>query len=192
MQGAKMTYRSEDIRDAAFKIMEASGNPAIRYSKGQQWLVRLADGTKANLKTAGKGGLMVKTRSTANDAEIVGFNADVSHILAAVRLRDEDVVNAYLIPMDVVERAYRRNNYEWCAQKPGRATDTWVLGFYDRKRKIYGDNMAKEWAEYHIGSTSLTEEKKVAGPKAVLEQAREDIAAAYGVEPVQVRISVDL
>jgi hypothetical protein len=187
-----LTYKSEDIREAAFKIMEAVGNPAKRYSRGQQWLVRLADGTKANLKTAGKGGLMVKTRSTTNDAEIVGFNADVSHILAAVRLRDEDIVTAYLIPMDVVERAYRRNNYEWCAQKPGRATDTWVLRFYDRKRKIYGDNMAFEWAEYRIGSVSLTEDNEPTGPKSVLEHARNDIAVAYGVEPEQVKISVDL
>ena len=188
-----MPYRSQYFRDAAFKIMKAVGNPATRTNTGQQWLVRLADGTTANLKTAGKGGMMVKTKSLANDAEIVGFKADVSHILAAVRLPGEDSITAYLIPIDVVERAYRRNYFEWCAQKPGRATDTWVLRFHDSKGDIYGDNMAEEWAEYRIGSISMKEDEQTnSGLKAVLERARNEIAAAYGVETKQVRISVDL
>ncbi len=185
-----MDYKSKDIREAAFRIMEIAGNPAKRFNKGQQILIEMADGTKANLKTAGKGGLMVKARSTNNDAEIIGFNAGVSHILAAVCLPGEDYVTAYLIPQDVVEEAYRRNNREWSERKPGRASDTWVLRFNETKGNYYGDNMAEEWKQYRIGSTSLEEIDNT--PKAVLERARGEIADAYGVEAEQVKISVDL
>lgn len=132
---------------------------------------------------------MVKTRSTANDAEIVGFNSGVSHILAAVRLPGEDIVTAYLIPQDVVEAAYRRNNLEW-TEATGGASDTWVLKFCKTRASYYGGNMAEEWAQYVVGSMSLVEIDN--SPKAVLDRARCDIAAAYGVETEQVRISVDL
>lgn len=185
-----MEYTSENIREAAFRIMKAVGNRAKRISTGQQWLVKMEDGTTANLKTARKGGLMVKTRSSDNDAEIIGFDADVSHILAAVCLPNEDEVTAYLIPMDVVEAAYRRNNHEWREITKRGASTTWVLKFNATKNTYYGDNMAEEWKQYRIGSTLLSEIDNT--PKAVLERARSEIAEAYGVEANQVRIAVDL
>ena len=185
-----MTYSSEDLREAAFRIMEAAGNPARRSNKGQQILVEMADGTTANLKTAAKGGLMVKTTSTANDADIVGFGADVSHILASVLLPGEDTVTAYLIPIGVVEAAYRRNNKEWSEQMQGRASDTWVLKFNKAKGDYFGNNMSEVWKQYRVGSISLAAIDNT--PKAVLERARGEIANAYGVESTQVKISVDL
>ncbi len=185
-----MDYTSKDLREAAFRIMETAGNPAKRFNKGQQWLVEMADGTTANLKTAGKGGLMIKTLSTDNDAEIIGSNAGVSHVLASVRLPGDETVTAYLIPRDVFYAAYRRNNCEWSEQKPGRVSTTWVLRFNETKNSYYGDNMAEEWEQYRIGSTSLAEIDNT--PKAVLERARGEIADAYGVETEQVKISVDL
>jgi hypothetical protein len=184
-----MDYTSQDIRDAAFRIMEAVGNPAKRTSTGQQWLVEMKDGITASLKTAGKGGLMVKTRSKSNDAEIIGFDAGVSHILAAVCLPGENVVTAYLIPQAIVEAAYRQNNREW-SEQTGGASDTWVLKFGNTRATYFGGNMAEVWGQYRIGSTSLDDIDKT--PKAVLERARSEIANAYGVETEQVRISVDL
>jgi hypothetical protein len=185
-----MDFTSSDLREAALRIMDTAGNPATRFNKGQQFLIKMTDGTTANLKTAAKGGLMVKTRSTDNHAEIIGFNAGVSHILAAVLLPGEDIVTAYLIPLEVVEEAYRRNNREWSAQAPDRASTTWVLKFNETKNNYYGVNMAEEWDQYRIGSTSLAEIDHT--PKAVLERARGQIAHAYGVETDQVKISVDL
>ena len=188
--GFAVVYSREQLIEAAFQIMEAAGNPVKRINKGQQWLIRMADGKTANLKTAGKGGLMVKTLSPENDAEIVGFDADVSHILASVCLPGDEIITAYLIPLDVVEAAYRRNNLER-SQKTKRAkTTTWVLKFNETKAIHYGDNMAQEWEQYRVGETSLAVEDN--SPKAVLERARGEIAEAYGVEATQVKISVDL
>jgi hypothetical protein len=184
-----MNYTSHDIRDAAFRIMETVGNPAKRTSTGQQWLVEMKNGATASLKTAGKGGMMVKTRSKSNDAEIIGFDAGVSHILAAVCLPGENMVTAYMIPLEVVEAAFRRNNREW-SEQTGGASDTWVLKFGNTRTTYFGGNMAGVWKQYRIGSTSLAETENT--PKAVLERARNDIANAYGVETEQVRISVDL
>jgi hypothetical protein len=190
MEMKTMEHTSENLREAAFRIMAEAGNPAKRTNTGQQILVAMADGTTANLKTAAKGGLMVKTMTPANDAEIVGFNANVSHILAAVCLPGEDTVTAYLVPLDVVEAAYRRNNREWTEQSPGRSSTTWVLKFNKAKGDYFGNNMAAEWDEYRVGTTSLA--KADNAPKTVLERARSEIAEAYGVETGQVRISVDL
>ena len=72
----------------------------------------------------------------------------------------------------------------------GRASSTWVLRFNETKGDYYGDNMAEEWKQYRIGSTSFAEIDNT--PKAVLERARGEIADAYGVEAEQVKISVDL
>ena len=185
-----MDYSRENLIEAAFKIMEAAGNPAKRTNKGQQWLVEFADGKTANLKTAGKGGLMVKTLSPDTDAEIVGFDAGVSHILASVCLPGEETITAYLIPLDVVEAAYRRNNLEWRQKTKRGKSMTWVLKFNETKNDYYGDNMAEEWKKYRIGDTSLTVADN--SPKSVLERARGEIAMAYGVETKQVKISVDL
>ena len=107
-----------------------------------------------------------------------------------MRLPGDETVTAYLIPLDVVETAYRRNYREWREQAPGRASTTWVLRFNGTKVDYYGDNMAKEWKQYRIGSASLAKIDNT--PKAVLERARGEIADAYGVETEQVKISVDL
>ena len=186
-----MTYSSDELRQAAFQIMESAGNPAIRTNTGQQWLVELADGKSAILKTASKGGLMVRTTSEDNDSDIVGFNAtEVTHILAIVCLPGGNTVTAYVIPIEVVEAAYRRNNKEWMEQKAGRASMTWVLHFDRKHPSFYGDNMAEEWAKYSVGTLSM--DANANSPKAVLQRARKDIAKAYGVTSDQVKISVDL
>lgn len=192
-----MKYDNKRLIAAAYQIMEAAGNPAERMNTGIQHLVRMRDGTTANLKTAGKGGLMVKTRSADNDSDIIGFDAGVTHILAAVCLPNQATVTAYLIPIEVVEAAYRRNNKEWSEETGGSST-TWVLKFRNTRFSYYGGNMAKEWADYAIGSIDLEDDganhqqESDMSPKAVLERARSEIAEAYGVNSDQVRISVDL
>jgi hypothetical protein len=182
--------KAEQMRDAAFKIFQQVGNPLIRTSKGQQWIVQTKDGIRAILKTAAKGGLMVKTAAPDTAAPIIGFDADVTHILAAVF--DGQTVTAYLVPIDVAEAAYRRNNREWLDIDPShKQSTTWVLRFPENPNaKYFGHNMATVWAEYAAGSIDL--QAPPVEPKDVLERSRADIAAAYGVEPEQVRISVDL
>ncbi len=190
-----MSVTSEQARAAVFEIFENQGNPLTRVSKGQQWIVQAADGTRALLKTAAKGSMIVKTMSTANDAPIIGFDADVTHVLAAVALPDERTVTAYLVPLDVAEAAYRRNNREWMAPGDHKPTTTWVLRFNSRTDKHFGHAMDIEWAEYVVGTHRLdavSSDVSDASPRDVLEQCRSEIARAYEVEPEQVRISVDL
>lgn len=197
-----MKYDASQIRDAVFQIFDRAGTPLTRISKGQQWVVQTRDGTKAILKTAAKGGLMVKAENSDNDARIIGFDADATHILAGVLLPGETKVTAYLIPKDEVEAAYRRNNREWLQAEGVRMlkhkpTTTWVLRFQPNKNASYfGYNMATVWAQYAVGSIDLNKVAAVAptasAPKDVLERCRQEIATAYSVEPEQVRISVDL
>lgn len=190
-----MNVTSEQARAAVFEIFENQGNPLTRISKGQQWIVQAADGTRALLKTAAKGSMMVKTTSTENDAPIVGFNAEVTHVLAAVVLPDERTVTAYLVPLDVAEAAYRRNNREWMAPGTHKPTTTWVLRFKSGTKKHFGHDMATVWAEYIVGTQQLDAPPANVSddsPRDVLERCRLEIATAYEVNPEQVRISVDL
>ena len=187
-----MTTSKEQVRNKILETMAKSGNPAKRTNKGIQWIVEMQDGKRAILKTAAKGNLLVKTRSKSNDSEIIGFDADVSHILADVCLPEGKEILVYLIPKDVVEQAYRRNNREWAEEKPGRASETWVLHFgKNPNAKFYGFNMAEEWKTYLVGRSPVLERVEDT-PKLVLDRAKKDIAAAYGVSIRQVRISVDL
>jgi hypothetical protein len=57
--------------------------------------------------------------------------------------------------------------------------------------KFYGFNMAEEWKTYLVGRSPVLERVEDT-PKLVLDRAKKDIAAAYGVSIRQVRISVDL
>lgn len=189
-----MGITTEQARAAVFDIFEQRGTPLTRISKGQQWIVQAADGTRALLKTAAKGSMMVKAASTENDAPIIGFDADVSHVLVAAAFPDEWTVTAYLIPLEIVEAAYRRNNLEWMAAGNHKPTTTWVLRFNSGRAKHFGHDMASVWAEYVVGTIGLDPVATVldSSPKDVLERCREEIATAYSVEPGQVRISVDL
>lgn len=181
--------KADQVRAAAFDIFEKIGNPITRVNRGQQWIVQSANGEKAILKTAAKGGLMVKSETPDNDAKIVGFDADVSHIIAAVA--DGSTVTAYLVPIEVAEAAYRHSNEEWLQENPEHnPTTTWVLRFPPGRRPRPGHNMAEKWAEYAVGSTAV--ELLPDEPKDVLERCRAEIAKAFSVDPRQVRISVDL
>ena len=181
--------KADQVRAAAFDIFVQTGNPITRTNRGQQWIVHSANGEKAILKTAAKGGLMVKAETPDNDANIIGFGADVSHIIAAVA--DGSKVTAYLIPIDVAEAAYRESNDEWIKANPEHnPTTTWVLRFPPGRKERPGHNMADKWAKYAVGSTTV--ELLPDEPKDVLERCRADIAKAFSVDPRQVRISVDL
>jgi hypothetical protein len=189
-----MTYDTQTIRDAAFSIMENLDNPASRTSSGQQWLVELKDGTKANLKTAAKGTLMVKTKAPENDADIVGFNADVSHILAAVSLPGETTVTAYLIPLKVVESAFRRNNMEWCAKGRKQGT-TWALHFEHVEKDYFGWDMATVWSEYAVGSIELPAADKVFADKDLnrsltIAEAKKGLSLTFGVDEGAIEITI--
>lgn len=196
-----MSVPAKELRKIALEMMVEIGNPAHRTNKGQQWLVKIADGKTALLKTAGKGGLLVTTRSSDNDAEIIGFDVKVSHVMAIVcNLDQPNDVSLYLIPKNTVEEAYRQNYKEWQEHKSGRASTTWVLKFNKTHASYYGHNMAEEWEKYlvcekplHTVTNALSHPpaSKIQTASAVLDRAKKDIADAYGVPPHKVRISVD-
>jgi len=189
-----MGFLTDDVRNSAIKIMADVGNPATRVGRGQRWVVKLADGKQALVKTAGKGGLMSKAASSDPDSKMSGFGDDVSHVLCAVGNPEDGTVTAYLIPIDVVEEAFRRCYREWLKTHPNSNNTTWVIHFPKRGLDYYGDGMAEEWSQYRVGTAALIESRTVAKsePRAILDAARADIAEAYGVEPDQVTISVNL
>ena len=184
-----MKHSRKDLLKAVHNIMEDVDNPATRTNKGQKYLVELKDGTQAIVKTAGKGGLMASTRSKDIDAGLIGYEDDVSHVLAIVCLPNDTIAKAYLIPMNIVIAAFRRDYAKWLEAHPGSGSDTWVLKFNEMKADHYS-NMSEEWNEYFIGCTSMVETGD--SPKAVTARARADIANAYNVDIEQVHISVDL
>ena len=94
--------------------------------------------------------------------------------------------------LDVAEVAYRQNNREWLEVDPThKQSTTWVLRFPPNSNaKYFGHDMMTVWAEYAVGSIDLG--SAPVQPKDVLERCRKEIAAAYAVEPGQVRISMDL
>lgn len=146
-----MNVTSGQAHAAVFEIFEKLRNP-LTLVKERPRIVHAADGTRALLKTAATGAMIVTTRSTANDAPVVGFDADVTHVLAGVSLPGKRIVTAYLVPLKVVEEAYRRNNREWMALGDRKPTTTWVLRFKFRCDRHYGHAMDIKWAEYVMGT----------------------------------------
>ena len=145
---------------------------AKRIGKGQRWVVELEDGRRCLLKTNARDALMVRTSSGDTDAELSGFDDDVSHVLVVTGR--EGALSSWLVPIDIVEKQFRDNHKAWLDADPDHSRDnrTWVLR-----------DLAKRFEGYEF-------EMEVASISP--EEARRGLAAHFGTTPDNVHISIDV
>lgn len=118
-----VTYTSTERKHAILAMLPG----ATRIGNGQRWVIELADGKKAMLKTSLNDNIMVKTDvPTPEDAVLSGFTNDVDHVLAVTGPIGD--LQAYLIPVKIVENEFRTQQRTWMDADPAnRSNTTWSL-----------------------------------------------------------------
>lgn len=118
-----VTYTSTERKHAILAMLSG----ADRIGNGQRWVVQLADGKRAMLKTSLNDNIMVKTdMPTPESAVLSGFTDDVDHVLAVTG--PIGALAAYLIPMKIVENEFRTQQRRWMDKDPeNRGNTTWSL-----------------------------------------------------------------
>lgn len=143
-----MGTEAEATRQAALSLVVDAGMKWSRVGKGQRFVVDIIKRKKtvrALVKTASKGGALVRAESIANDAVISGFDRDIDYVLFAVALPDQDDVAAYLVPFDVAEEAFRASDrHSW--NKAGNYA-VWVIGFAGAGNRT-SNGFAMKWSEF--------------------------------------------
>jgi hypothetical protein len=123
--------------------MRNSGNAELSVSENKT--------VRALVKTASYGGAMVRASSIARDAIISGFDGDVDYVFFAVGIRDTDDVAAYLVPINVAEKAFRSSDRRsW--HKDREAGAVWIVHFMGTGNRS-SNGFAEKWREYLIGTT---------------------------------------
>jgi len=199
-----MSPQTDATRNAALSILEAHGMSWVRVGRGQRFVVHIEGAgrkkVRALVKAASLGSAMVRTdRDDADSAKLLGFEADVDHVLFAVGSRDSTEIVAYLVPIKEVEAAYRSGHRVWRSTHAVRNENTtWVLWFNDSGTTPECNGFDRKWAQYRVGTSSPT--AHVSGdPSAVghggnnsaIEDAKGLIAARLGVSPDQVKIVIE-
>lgn len=118
-----VTYTSTERKHAILAMLAG----AIRIGNGQRWVIQLADGKRAMLKTSLNDNIMVKTDvPTPENAVLSGFTDDVDHVLAVTGAIGD--LTAYLIPVEIVEKEFRTQQRKWMDLDPqNRSNTTWSL-----------------------------------------------------------------
>lgn len=118
-----VTYTATERKHAILAMLPN----ATRIGNGQRWVIQLADGKRAMLKTSLNDNIMVKTDvPTPETAVISGFTDDVDHVLAVTGAIGS--LSAYLIPKEIVEDEFRTQQRKWMDADPeNRSNTTWSL-----------------------------------------------------------------
>lgn len=138
---------------------------------------------------------MVRTDSDDPDlANISGFEADIDHVLFAVGDRRSrfEKVDAYLVPIDKAEEAFRSSHRDWRAARPdSNPSKTWVIWF-DKSGSVEGNRYSEKWKHHSVGA-SLTvggEEPPKPDTPMTIAEAKRLLAKSLGVRPEDIKISV--
>jgi len=153
-----VTYSATERKHAILAMLPG----ASRIGNGQRWVVQLADGKRAMLKTSLNDNIMVKTDVPApENAVISGFADDVDYVLAVTG--PIGGLSAYLVPLAVVEREFRTRQRNWMNEAPdSRSNTTWSLpnlgslfaGYkYDIELRGITPDEAKRRLAVHFGTT---------------------------------------
>jgi hypothetical protein len=199
-----MANETDGTREAALAVIINRGMHWRRVGKGQRFVVDITKGKKTFrtlVKTASYGGAMVRADSVNDDAVISGFGADVEYVLFAVGLRETEEVAAYLVPFNVVEKAYRSSDRRsW--EKNRDAGAVWIIQFAGAGDRP-SSGFVEKWREYLIGTTGevrprqLTRTKKENQPAGaptkvaeVMAWAKQRVAEIEGVHVDAVKLDL--
>lgn len=118
-----VTYTATERKNAILAMLPG----ATRLGNGQRWVIQLPDGKRAMLKTSLNDNIMVRTDvPNPESAVISGFSDDVDHVLAVTGAIGN--LSAYLVPIGIVEDAFRTHQRRWMDEDPeNRSNTTWSL-----------------------------------------------------------------
>jgi hypothetical protein len=161
-----VTYTSTERKQAILAMLPG----ASRIGNGQRWVIQLSDGKRAMLKTSLNDNIMVKTDvPTPEDAVLSGFTDDVEYVLAVTGEIGD--LQAFLIPVKVVENAFRTRQRAWMDADPeNRSNTTWALS-----------NLGGHFTEYKYDI-----EVKAITP----DEAKRRLAVHFRTTPEKINISV--
>lgn len=198
-----MAIETEATRQAALSVIERKGMKWSRVETGNlnRFVVNVIKGDKTIrvlVKTASKGGALVKADSIANDAVISGFDGDINYVLFAVGLPDQDDVAAYLVPFDVAEEAFRSSDRRSWNKKETWAV--WVLQFAGPGNRT-SNGFVMKWREYLIGTTgshtprpphpNKESSERNASKKLTIAEAKRLLAISLGVPSSNITITIE-
>jgi hypothetical protein len=194
-----MTVETETTRAKALDILSGSGTTWNRVGKGQRFVVHFhRDGrlVRALVKVASRGSAMVRTDDDDADlATLSGFGNDVDHVLFAVGEKNSRLerVEAYLVPIEEAEMAFRNSHKGWKAKHPSsKPNTTWVIWF-DASGDDACNRYSAKWKRFNIGASLTLRGEDGSTPRAALTipEAKRLLAQSLGVRPEDIKITVN-
>jgi hypothetical protein len=176
--------------------MAQNGKPLTKIdSPGRSMLYSLGNGQTARVRTCNDHILVILADRATNDAKLNIDGTDFLLIVMPEVERTHGNVIAYLVPTNVAIDAARKTHREWLSTKPNTKGDnkTWNLWF-DPDGPEKANDFALKWNSYRLRGLATTEggqQPNESGLRGEVEAARQRIAAAAGVSPAAVRITVD-
>lgn len=200
---------NEALLEAGLKLMEQNGKPLHRIDgPSRAMLYGLPNGQRVRVRTSNDHILVILAdRPTPEDAKLNIEGTDYVLIVMPEKERALGKVIAYLVPTDVAAKEAKAEHSAWLKSKPNTKGNnlTWNLWFYGEG---FSSGFDHKWKQYRLQGESSTlditpsftpaptpitlpSSPANSGIKAVVEAARQHIAAVAGVSPSAVRITVD-
>lgn len=163
-----VTYTATERKNAILAMLPG----ATRLGNGQRWVIQLADGKRAMLKTSLNDNIMVRTDvPNPESAVISGFSDDVDHVLAVTGAIGS--LSAYLVPIGIVEDEFRTHQRKWMDEDPeNRSNTTWSLSGLGTRFEAY---------RYDIELQAITP-----------DEAKRRLAVHFQTTPDKINISVSV
>jgi len=195
-----MANDTETTRQMALTVLEKNGFKWERVGKGQRYVVRLeknGEESFALLKVASLGSAMVRTSDDDTDsATISGFGPDIDYVLFAVgdaTSQTARTIRAFLVPASEAEGAFREAHRDFRANSPNsQPSSTWVISFFGKGYPA-GNDFARKWANYEIGSAMSVSSPTVeqTSQKLTVAEAKRLLAESFGVSPENIKIVIE-
>ena len=209
-----MKIPNQHLVKAAETVMSENGMALERLpAKGRAMLYRMQDGKSVRLRTSNDHVLVVVADSPDVDAPV---NVEGTDMLLAVMPeieRSPSRVVAFLVPSDIAARDAREGYREWLKNGPRTkgSNNTRTIWFDEDLSQASHGFMAR-WKQYQLnsdvrvdGELSIPEFPKSPTPSVpnasgetrpklrdIVEDAKQKIADAAGVQPEDVHISIDM
>jgi hypothetical protein len=188
---------TEATRLAALAQLEPAGIKWTLVKTGQRHLIDFNIGGspgRALVKTGSLGQAIVKSSEDDPDrARLSGFSDDLSHVLFAIGTRSGTGVDAYLVPRDEAESAWRENHRAWKATHTASPPNTtWVIRFGGSSKSPYS-GFAEKWDRYRVRPSEPPSRESVKvqnDPGLSPEQAKRGLAIFFGVKPDNIKIII--
>lgn len=204
-----MTNLTDQTTETALQIVRDANIPVSASQRGSRVTVEVTiDGRtrRALVKTASIGNAMVNADIDDADKATLRAFEGFDDVLFAIGQPRSEIVQAFIVPADEVEQAYRDTHRHWRDTHPDKKNEnlTWVLPFGQTKDPFLG-GFGTKWAKYLIGqarrgtdgpaprragSPQTSPHDNVAGGLSV-EEAKRGLSLRYDVPIERIKIVIE-